>query len=104
MTDDRKFKLHHGQVGAAITVRVHPRSKQNKIREILKDGTIDLNLTASNTDQDINNSLIVFLTQILGNKKGDIEIIAGQQGLDKLITILNLDADEVQTKIMNYLK
>ena len=100
MTGDRKFKLHHGQVGAAITVRVQPRSKRNQIREILEDGTIDICLSAPNTDQDINVSLIEFLSQILGNKKGDIEIIAGQQGLDKLVTILNLDADTVQKMIM----
>jgi uncharacterized protein YggU (UPF0235/DUF167 family) len=104
MESDRKFKMHDGNIGAAITVRITPRSKVNQIKEILKDGTIHLKLTASGEDQEINKTLVDFLAQILGVKKGDIEIIAGQNRMNKLVTILNIDADTVQTRIMKYPK
>ena len=104
MARDRKFKLHDGKGGAAITIHVTPRAKQNQIKEILEDGTIHLFLTSSKEDQEINKGLIDFLSQLLGIKSGEIEIIGGQHGLDKLITILNIDAETLQSKITNLTK
>ena len=104
MAGDREFRLHHGQVGAAITVHVTPRSKQNQIKEILNDGTIHLNIKSSGEDRDLNKSLIDFLSPILEIKKDDIEIIAGEHGLDKLVTIVNMDPETVQVKITKYPK
>ena len=43
---ERKFHLHDGKVGAAITVRVTPRASKNEISEILDDGTIKVRLIA----------------------------------------------------------
>jgi uncharacterized protein YggU (UPF0235/DUF167 family) len=103
MADDREFKLHNGKVGAALTVHITPRSRQNQIKEILKDGTIHLSIKSSSENRDINKALIEFLSQILEIKKDDIEIIAGEQGLDKLVTILNIDPDSAQSKITKHL-
>lgn len=99
MARDRKFKLHDGKGGAALTIHVTPRAKQNQIKEILNDGTIHLFLTSSKEDQEINKGLIDFLSQLLDINSGEIEIIGGKHGLDKLVTILNVDVDALQSKI-----
>ena len=44
--DDRKFKLHDGKKGAALAIRITPRAKQNKVVDILSDGTVKVHITA----------------------------------------------------------
>ena len=103
MTDPRKFDLHDGKMGAAITVRVTPRSKRNKIAEILKDGTINIHLTSRTDEAQTNQDLIGYLAEVLQVSPKEIEIIAGTSGKDKLITILTLDSNMVQQRIMKNL-
>ena len=102
MANERSFELHNGRSGAAITVRVKQQSRKNQIIEILGDGTILIGVKKSKENQDLNIMLVDFLAQILEIDKGDIEIIGGQQGRDKLLSILNVDAETVQEKILRY--
>ena len=100
MNRKRNFNLHGGKTGAAITVRVSPRMAKNEISEILNDGTIKIRLTAPPVDGKANQALIEFLADLLSVKPANIEIVAGQTGRDKLITVIGLSADEVHAKIM----
>ncbi len=104
MTNQRAFHLHSGRRGAAITVRVIPRSSKNEIAEVQADGTIKIRLTAAPVEGQANKALIEFLADILDVAKSKIEIIAGLSGRDKLITILDLDSDVVQKKILSQVK
>ncbi len=97
---EREFHLHDGKMGAAITVRVTPRSSRNEINEILDDGTVKVRLTATQGEEQINQALIAFLAQILGVKPEQVEIVAGSTGKDKLVTITDMDKAEVQEKIL----
>ncbi len=101
MANQRTFHLHNGKMGAAITVRVVPRSGRNEIVEIQEDGTIKIRLKAAPVEGQANKALIEFLSEILDTAKSNIEIVAGQSGRDKLITILDLDSDTVQKKILS---
>lgn len=98
--ESRKFHLHNGVSGSAITVRVTPRSSRNEIADILDDGTIKIRLTAPPVDGKANQALINFLSEILGVAPTKIEIVAGEVGRDKLITISGLDSDTIQKKIL----
>ena len=44
---NRNYRLHDGQKGAALAVRVTPRATSNQIAEILHDGTIRIRLAAA---------------------------------------------------------
>ncbi len=103
MPGSRKFHLHNGQSGAAITVRVTPRAGKNKIAGILDDGTIKIRITASPIYGKANQSLINYLSKVLQCSKEDIEIVAGETGRDKLIAIANMNADDVNRRIMEEL-
>ena len=46
MKNRREFELHDGKNGAAIAVRVTPRTAKNEIFAILDDGTVKIRLTA----------------------------------------------------------
>lgn len=100
---ERKFNLHDGKMGAAITVRVTPRSSRNEISEILDDGTVKIRLTASHNEQKTNQALIAFLAEVLGVAPGQLEIVAGTEGHDKLITITDLDKAVVQERILKHI-
>ncbi len=100
MEKQRAFHLHNGKLGAAISVRITPRMSKNEISEILEDGTIKIRLTAPPVDGKANQALIEFLSKILQVPASSIDIFAGQTGRNKLITIMNLDSDEVHNRIM----
>ncbi len=100
MTNRRKYNMHDGKMGAAITVRVTPRSSRNEISEILKDGTIKIQLTSHADETQTNQDLIEYLAKVLQVAPKNIEIVAGTTGQDKLITILSLDTEMVQERIM----
>ncbi|HWQ03850.1 MAG TPA: DUF167 domain-containing protein [Longilinea sp.] len=103
MPQNRHFHLHNGQMGAAITVRVTARSSKNEIQGILDDGTIKVRITSAPVDGHANETLIRFLADLLDVNTGQIEIIAGKSGRDKLISIIGLDADTVHQRIMEKL-
>lgn len=96
----RKFHLHDGKKGAALAVRVTPRASRNEISEIMNDGTVKIRLTAPPVEGQANQALINFLAEVLGIPRTNIEIVAGINGRDKLVSILDLDSDVVHAKII----
>jgi uncharacterized protein (TIGR00251 family) len=96
----RNYKLHDGKKGAAIAVRVTPRASKNQIVGALNDGTIKIRITAAPTEGQANDELVKFLSDILGVAKSRIEIVAGSTGRDKLISVLDVDAETLHRKIV----
>lgn len=99
---DREYRLHNGQRGAAIAVRVTPRSSSNQIAEILHDGTIRIRLDAA-PGSEVNAALKRFLAQIFEVKESSIDIVAGESGRDKLISVLDLDSETAHRKVLENL-
>jgi uncharacterized protein (TIGR00251 family) len=100
---DRKFRLHGGQKGSALAVRVTPRASRNEIVEMLDDGTIKVRLAAPPVDNEANRALIEFLADILGVPKSRLDIVAGVTGRDKLIAVLDMDAETAHQRIVAHL-
>jgi uncharacterized protein len=100
---DRKFHLHDGKSGAAITVSVTSRASKNEISEILADGTIKVQLTSSPEESISNQALMNFLADVLGIKSTQLEIVAGIHGKDKIVAVTNMDSSAVQNKILEKL-
>ncbi len=100
---DRKFKLHNGQRGSALAVRVTPRASRNEIAEVLDDGTIKVRLAAPPTDNEANDALLEYLSEILGVPKTQLDIVAGSVGRDKLISVVDMDVETAQQRILAHL-
>ena len=96
----RKFELHNGKKGAALAVRVTPRATQNKIIGALNDGTIKIHLTAP-ADGQANDVLVEFLSQVLSIPQNRIEVVAGDSGKDKLISVLDMDVETLHRRIVD---
>jgi uncharacterized protein (TIGR00251 family) len=99
----RKYRLHDGKKGSALAVRVTPRASRNEVVEILSDGTVKIHLTAPAHEGKANELLVAFLSDILGVPKSRIDIVAGANGRDKLISVLDVDAQEVHNRIVGHL-
>lgn len=100
---DRKFKMHGGQKGSALAIRITPRASENEIAELLDDGTIKVRLAAPPTDNEANDALLVYLSEILGVPKSQLEIVAGSDGRDKLISVVDMDVEMVHQRILAHL-
>ena len=100
---DRKFNLHDGKKGSALAVRVTPRASRNEVVELLDDGTIKIRIAAPPSDQEANETLIEFLSEILGIPKSRLDIVAGTAGRDKLISVVDMDVDTVHQRILAHL-
>ena len=96
----RKYKLHDGRKGAALAVRVTTRATKNQIMGALSDGTIKIHIAAAPVEGQANNELIEFLSGILGVSKNSIEVVAGDTGRDKLVSVLDMDAETLHKKIV----
>jgi uncharacterized protein (TIGR00251 family) len=99
----RDFHLHDGKKGSAIAIRVTPRASSNKITEVLNDGTVKIHLAAAPVDNEANDKLIVFLSEVLSVPKSRIEIVAGMTGRDKLVSILDVDVDTVHQRLLAHM-
>jgi uncharacterized protein (TIGR00251 family) len=94
----RKFNLHDGKQGAALTIRVTPRSRNTELSGVLEDGTLRVRVATPAKEEKANAVLIAFLADLFGVRKNRIDIVAGEQGLDKIVSILgmtSLEAEEI---------
>lgn len=100
----QKYHLHDGKGGAALAVRITPRARKNEIVEVQNDGTVRIRLTASAVEDIANPALIAFLAEVLEIPPANLEIVAGKAGKDKLISILDMDAEMVHKRILSHLE
>ncbi|MEJ5239931.1 MAG: DUF167 domain-containing protein [Anaerolineales bacterium] len=99
----RSFRLHDGQHGSALAIRVTPKASRNAIVGVLDDGTIKVHLTAPPVEGEANQALLDFLAEVLDVPKSRLEIVAGHNGRDKLISVLDMDAQTVHKRILAHL-
>ena len=96
----RKFNLHDGKKGSALAIRVTPRASRNEIVDLLEDGTIKVRIAAPPSDNEANETLISFLAEVLGVSKSRLDIVAGASGRDKLVSIVDMDAETAHQRIL----
>jgi len=100
---NRKFKMHDGRRGSALAVRITPRATRNEIVEVLDDGTIKVRIAAPPADNEANEALIGYLSEILGVPKSKLDIVASMSRRDKLISVVDMDVETVHQRILAHL-
>lgn len=99
----RKYVLHDGRRGSALAVRVTPRASRNQIVSVMNDGTIKVHIASDPADDESNAELLTFLAEVLGVPKSRVEIVAGEAGRDKLVSILDMDVETAHQRIVAHL-
>ena len=90
-----------GGHGAAITVKVTPRSKRTAVLGTLADGSIKIAVAAPPEDGKANAALLRFLAQTLNIREGQLEIVAGHGSPRKLIAIAGLSPADVEARLVS---
>lgn len=99
----RNYVLHDGKRGSALALRITPRSSRNQIAGVLNDGTVKVHLAADPADDTLNTELVAFLAEVLGVPKSRVEIVAGESGRDKLVSILDMDTETAHQRIVAHM-
>jgi uncharacterized protein (TIGR00251 family) len=83
----REFKITDAQHGAAFTVRVVTRANSVEIAGVQDDGSLKIRLTESPAEGRANEQLIDFLADMLEVHPDQIEIVAGEDKSNKIISV-----------------
>ena len=100
----RRYNLHDGQVGSALTIRLTPKASRNAISGIAEDGTVKIHVTAPPIDGQDNQALIELLAKILDIPNANMAIIAGETGRDKIVSVVGLDAVTLTNVVRGHLE
>jgi uncharacterized protein (TIGR00251 family) len=93
------LKIQPGDAGVVLAVRVIPRAKKNAVDGLMADGTLKVRLAAPPVEGKANQALVRYLAEILDVPAGQIEIIAGQRGRNKLISVKGINSEVIQARI-----
>lgn len=99
----RKYELHSGQRGSALAVRITPRASRNQIVGVLDDGTIKVYLDSDPTEDELNTELLSYLAEVLGVPKSRVEVVAGENGRDKLVSVMDMDVETAQQRVLAHI-
>lgn len=100
----RDFVLHDGKRGSALALRVTPRASRNQIAGMLNDGTVKVQIAADPENDATNAELLAFLAEVLGVPKTRLEIVAGENGRDKLVSVLDMDVETAHQRITAHME
>lgn len=95
----REFKFHNGGRGAALALRVKSGRNTSRFEKVLKDGTVVVHLTGASGDTD--GELLELLARELQVAKSRLQVIAGEEDKNKLVSVLDMFPEEIQKKILD---
>jgi uncharacterized protein (TIGR00251 family) len=97
MTANRKFEITDARGGAALNVRVVTQSDKTELVGIQSDGAVKIRLMASPAgDPAANRELLEFLSRLFNVPTTSMEIVAGEGGRDKIISIEGVSIDQLE--------
>ena len=97
---DRKFEITDAKSGAAFPVRVTTRATEAEIVGIDDESILRVRLVACPAgDPAANKELIGLLAEFLEVEADKIEIVAGEEGREKLISIDGVTVEDIDTKL-----
>ncbi len=97
----RKFEIKDAVGGAAFTVRVVTRAARTEIAGVQEDGALKVRLTASPSEGNVNQQLVEFLAERLGVPQEHIEIVAGLNSREKLISVDGINPAVLEERLVS---
>lgn len=84
--------------GVRFPVRVQPRASRSEVAG-LHDRALKLRLTAPPVEGAANAACVDLLAGVLGVPRGQVRIVAGQQGRDKVVEVAGLTVEEAAARL-----
>ena len=89
-----------GAGGAVLEVLVQPRASRSRVVGE-HDGRVKIQLAAPPVDGEANAALVAFLADLLGVKRADVALLAGEAGRRKRVRIAGRTADEAAAALLS---
>jgi hypothetical protein len=86
--------------GVRFSVRVRPKSARSASLGV-REGALEVALTAPPADGAANSELLGLLTRALGVRRADANILVGASSRGKVIEVNGLAADEARERLRN---
>lgn len=96
MKREIEFKITNASGGAAFPVRVVTRASRTEVVGVQEGGILKVRLTGSPDDGSANQELIQLLAKTLKVEPRQVEIVAGDEKRDKLVSIDGLNPDTLE--------
>lgn len=97
----RKFEITDASGGAAFNVRVVTRTARTEVVGIQDDGILKVRLTAAPDDPTVNDELVELLASTLDIDAKQIEIVAGLNSRDKIVSVDGITPEYLESMITN---
>ncbi len=102
MAGNRKFEITDARGGAALNIRVVTQAERAELAAIQDDGVLKIRLTAASAgDPQANKELLEFLSAWLGISVNHLNIVAGESGREKIVSIEGMTGAQVEEVIKN---
>lgn len=100
MPANRKFQITDARGGAALNIRVVTQATRTEIAGVQDDGVLKVRLRASPASSPAaNKELIEFLAARLGVSSDHIEIVAGEAGREKIVSVEGVSVGQVEAML-----
>lgn len=83
---------------ARVTVRVQPKASKNEVTG-WQDGALRVRLTAPPVDGAANKALVDFLADVLGVRRAEVRIVAGDKSRTKTLEVISLTEAELAARL-----
>ncbi|MDD4237370.1 MAG: DUF167 domain-containing protein [Desulfotomaculaceae bacterium] len=90
--------LREEKDGVSFKVRVQPRASKNQVAGLFEDA-LRVRLTAPPVDGEANEACRAFLAELLSVGRGQVEILSGHTGRNKVVKIKGVSASQVQKRL-----
>lgn len=99
MTRKIRFNITDAQSGAAFTVKTFTRADEAELSGIEEDGSLKIRLTSSPNEGGINDELVQVLAKLLDVEPDQIEIVAGANSRNKLVSVEGISPTELEERL-----
>jgi hypothetical protein len=100
MSQNRKFEITDARGGAAFAVRVITRAASTELVGKQEDGTLKVRLVSPSAgDPAANEELVVLLAEKLQVARNKIEIVAGANSRDKMVSVEGISTEDVEARL-----
>jgi uncharacterized protein YggU (UPF0235/DUF167 family) len=98
MSRKKKYRFHDGEKGAALAIHVKLGRAPSSFSKVLRDGTVVVKIRKG--EGNLNNRLLDFISNELDIPQDQMQIIAGDDGNKKLISIIGEKPNQLQMRIL----
>jgi uncharacterized protein YggU (UPF0235/DUF167 family) len=104
MVKRQEVSFHSGKFGTALSLQVQTGGRKNSIKEIRSDGLVIVKLACKSVDESSHPLLKLLLSSVFGVDQSCVDVVAGEQGEYKLVSIVGIESQRAEKLLQSAVK